>query len=609
MTELQQTPLNDTTLLEGIDTVAQAEEFYASWAILIIIALLCGTLLVSYFLQRRKITFIHESTVAIFMGMFVGVIIKLMNDPILKSNLSFKYTIFFNILLPPIILSSGYELDRKTFFKNFGLILTFAFVGTTISSMIIGGLIYLFTSIGINRINMSFVECLMLGSILSSTDPVTVLAIFSQLKVDPKLYAIIFGESMLNDSVAIVLFESLQHVANKELEGSLIWEGFGYFIISFLGSLMIGSISGFTISLMLKLTKLHTIPLIESSLVTLLAYGTYFFSNFLSMSGIVSLLFCSIILKHYGYSNMSKESQNTTTSLFKLLAQLSENFCFIYLGIALFTSPVENYSFLLVLCSLFSVCFARYCSTIPLSKVINKIQKMGGNTEEVISHEYQLMLFWAGLRGAVAFALAMEMESTNSSVMRSTILIVVVVTVIFFGGTTPVFIKHLGIQTGVDSTAPIVSTIRNSFDLYSDEHEEDEDSYGGSDNALLNNNPEIVVHHPGSNLNAKSPESNSSTILTARDSFELGTENWFNSIDDHILKPIFTHKKAPHYNVQDHLVESRASSSNGFRNGLNEGNSMNYVSESTLGQSSDFNDRSKNSPSFDSPSPKNDHLS
>lgn len=54
---------------------------------------------------------------------------------------------------------------------------------------------------------MSFVECLMFGSILSSTDPVTVLSIFSQLKVDPKLYSIIFGESMLNDSVAIVLFE------------------------------------------------------------------------------------------------------------------------------------------------------------------------------------------------------------------------------------------------------------------------------------------------------------------------------------------------------------------------------------------------------------------
>ena len=59
---------------------------------------------------------------------------------------------------------------------------------------------------GLHDMELSFLDCMVVGSILSSTDPVTILAIFHQMKVDPKLFAIIFGESILNDSVAIVLF-------------------------------------------------------------------------------------------------------------------------------------------------------------------------------------------------------------------------------------------------------------------------------------------------------------------------------------------------------------------------------------------------------------------
>lgn len=79
------------------------------------------------------------------------------------------------------------------------------------------------------------------------------------------------------------------------MEASLIWEGFCDFVGNFLGSVFIGLSSGLAIALALKFTKLHTIPLIETSLVTLLAYGSYFLSNALQMSG-KFLLFCLIFL-------------------------------------------------------------------------------------------------------------------------------------------------------------------------------------------------------------------------------------------------------------------------------------------------------------------------
>ena len=105
---------------------------------------------------------------------------------------------------------------------------------------------------------------------------------------------------------------------------------------------------GLAMALMLKHSQLRRFPQIETCLITLMAYGSYFFSNALRMSGIylwsirlnvgiVSLLFCGITLKHYAYHNMSRRTRLGTKYIFQVLAQMSENFIFIYLGLSLFT--------------------------------------------------------------------------------------------------------------------------------------------------------------------------------------------------------------------------------------------------------------------------------
>lgn len=116
------------------------------------------------------------------------------------------------------------------------------------------------------------------------------------------------------------------------------FHGTGIFLLTFCISMALGVMFGLGGSLMLKHSELGRFHEIESCLVTLLAYTSYFFSNALTMSGIVSLLFCGITLKHYAYHNMSPRTQRTTRYMFGILAQLSENFIFIYLGLSLFTS-------------------------------------------------------------------------------------------------------------------------------------------------------------------------------------------------------------------------------------------------------------------------------
>jgi solute carrier family 9 (sodium/hydrogen exchanger), member 6/7 len=101
------------------------DELYSSWALLILVVLLIATLWMSYYLQLKKIRAFHETVVSIFggnitsfcsvwlmAGMIVGLIIRVSPGMMIQNMVSFKYSVFFNFLLPPIILNSGYELHQ-----------------------------------------------------------------------------------------------------------------------------------------------------------------------------------------------------------------------------------------------------------------------------------------------------------------------------------------------------------------------------------------------------------------------------------------------------------------------------------------------------------------
>ncbi|EPE35409.1 hypothetical protein GLAREA_11108 [Glarea lozoyensis ATCC 20868] len=447
---------DDETDGEGPDT--SQREIFSSWALFIMIMLLITALFTSYMLQQKKIEAVHETVISIFAGMTVGLILRVSNGDSIQNLVSFDYQIFFNLLLPPIILASGYELHQANFFRNIGTILTFAFAGTFISAIVLGVLLWVYTRIPLDGLNMTFVEAISIGATLSATDPVTILAIFNTYKVDPKLYTIIFGESILNDAVAIVLFETAQRYKEGGAAGTLgfvsLLEGIGIFLAVFFGSLIIGVMIGIGTALMLKFTLVRRFPKIESCLIVLIAYASYFFSNGLHMSGIVTLLFCGITLKHYAYYNMSRRTQLTTKYLFQVLAQLSENFIFIYLGLSLFTETKLEFKPLFIIVTVVGICVARYAAVFPLSAAINwfiryRAKRRGKEVPDELPYSYQAMLFWAGLRGAVGVALAAGMTGPNSWALKATVLVVVVLTVIIFGGTTARMLEIMGIRTGV----------------------------------------------------------------------------------------------------------------------------------------------------------------
>lgn len=151
---------------------------------------------------------------------------------------------------------------------------------------------------------------------------------------------------------------------------------------------------------------------------------------------------------------MSRRTQLTTKYIFQVISQLSENFIFIYLGLALFTDNALQFQPPLIIVTICAVCAARWVAVFPLSRAINwfiryRARRRGVEVGDELPYNYQAMLFWAGLRGAVGVALAALLTGENSYALRATVLVVVVLTVIIFGGTTARMLEILGIRTGV----------------------------------------------------------------------------------------------------------------------------------------------------------------
>lgn len=114
---------------------AGQKEIYSSWALLILIVLLIMAFFMSYVLRSKKIQAVHETVISIFAGMVIGLILRLTQVNSVLDVVTFDYQFFFNLLLPPIILASGYELhqvcDRKEERKSQRAVLIFGYRATS----------------------------------------------------------------------------------------------------------------------------------------------------------------------------------------------------------------------------------------------------------------------------------------------------------------------------------------------------------------------------------------------------------------------------------------------------------------------------------------------
>lgn len=369
-----------------------------------------------------------DSVGSIGLGLIIGIgILTLFPEKDLSASLFFDPQTFFLLIIPPIMFDAGYSSNKQKFFNNIGSILMFAVVGTIIATLVFGLLIYAVCNF-FGLYEFTITESLLFGSLISAVDPVATIAIFEAAKVDTTLHMIVFGESVLNDAISIALFKTFAQFAENEenlVLGNIILQ----FLYLFFGSILVGVVIGIVSALIFKWFRLNEHPTLETAMFFLWSYIPFVLCEALEMSGILGLLFLGMIMAHYTHFSLSDESKITTHQTFRTFSFIAENFCFVYLGISIPLStrgivwPVILVSIILLLASRGVVVFL-------ISPICNYFRK------NKINIKHQILIWLSGMRGAVAFSLALSLPTNDPDVIISTTQYLILFTIVILGLTT-----------------------------------------------------------------------------------------------------------------------------------------------------------------------------
>ena len=185
-------------------------------AFLLMIAISSG-----HFLKKSGHKYLQEAGLTTLIGMVTGYGLKSLNiEDIMEHITEHFVNLFMFLLLPPIIFESGYNMDKKPFMRNIGTILMFSFVGTFIAIFFTSMMFYVTGFTGWSY-PFTIKDSFAFGSLISATDPVAVLAIFKEMDADENLYAIVFGESIFNDAIGIVMYQTVRDMGTDPSQSVL----------------------------------------------------------------------------------------------------------------------------------------------------------------------------------------------------------------------------------------------------------------------------------------------------------------------------------------------------------------------------------------------------
>ncbi|XP_050563880.1 sodium/hydrogen exchanger 3 isoform X4 [Spodoptera frugiperda] len=382
-----------------------------------------------------------ESCLLIFVGVLIGALLLSTHSvhvqPLTPDT-------FFLYMLPPIILDAGYFMPNRLFFDHLGTILLFAVVGTVFNTLTIGASLWACGQTGMFGCTTPLLDMLLFAALISAVDPVAVLAVFEEIHVDEVLYIVVFGESLLNDAVTVVLyhmFEAYTEMGPSRLEYTDFLAGLASFLVVAVGGTCIGVVWGFATGLVTRFT--HEVRVIEPIFIFVMAYLAYLNAEMFHMSGILAITFCGITMKNYVEANISHKSHTTIKYTMKMLSSSSETIIFMFLGVATVNNNHDWNTWFVLLTIVFCSIF-RIIGVYIFSAIANKFRLHKLNRVE------KFVMSYGGLRGAVAFALVLliDPEVVELQPMFVTTTIAVIYFTVFIQGITiKPLVKILNVKT------------------------------------------------------------------------------------------------------------------------------------------------------------------
>jgi monovalent cation:H+ antiporter, CPA1 family len=358
------------------------------------------------------------------------------------------------VFLPTLIFESAYNLDPRQLQKNLLPVLTLAVPGLVLSTGIIGTIVWAATP-------FSFPEALLLGSILSATDPVAVIALFRNLGVPMRLNILVEGESLFNDATAIVASRILVGVVagGYVLTPETAFGSAVDFLFVFVGGAVVGWLAAMVFGLILG--RVESDPYIEVSLTTVLAYLSFFLAeHFLHVSGVMATVAAGLTMGSWGRAKISGSVAGFIEHFWEFMAFMANALIFLMVGLRVDLGALIG--------SLDMLAWVVAAMLISRAVVIYTLVPLVGRLPRSMPVErtYQAVMYWGGLRGAIALAIVLSLKDLEQA---ETFVALVMGAVLFTLLVQGLSIETLVRKLGLDKP-PLVDQVAQAEGLLSAKH-------------------------------------------------------------------------------------------------------------------------------------------
>jgi CPA1 family monovalent cation:H+ antiporter len=392
-----------------------------------VISLLFVATIVAFFLRKSRFPY----TVAlVLVGLGIGYLAQSL--PVLEFLEDFRLSpeLVFYVFLPTLIFESAFHTNFKHFTQSMTPIVVLSTLGMLLSVGLIAAGTHYF-------LHIPWITSLIFGTLISATDPISVIAAFKKMGAPRRLSTIIEGESLFNDGTALVLFGILLE-GQTELIGSL--ESFAFVVA---GGLLTGLIMGYIFSKALDYVK--NSKEIEISITLILAHATFIIAEyFLGVSGILATVAAGIVIGNYGAYKISPNVKEIMRHFWDYSAFLANSLLFLMVGLIIFSTKDLIQPLLVPLMLVIAIVLvARMLMTYTVLPLMNLF-----TPKNKIPLSWMHVIQWSGLRGALAIALILTLPEGFPFYEELLIFTVGVIffTIIFNGLTIQPLLKFFGLH-------------------------------------------------------------------------------------------------------------------------------------------------------------------
>ncbi|CAE7593740.1 apnhaP [Symbiodinium microadriaticum] len=355
------------------------------------------------------------------------------------------------VFLPALVFESALSIDVRRLMDDIGPILFLAALGLLISAFTVGFVLHWSSG-------MAIIACLLLGAIVSATDPVAVVAIFKEVGAPKRLAILVEGESLFNDATAIVVFTILLGMLTSGADFGLA-SGIMTFLKVFIGGVLVGYVMARLACFLIA--RLHRLPLVAITLTITLAYLAFLIAeHYLHVSGVMAVVTAGLVIGSVGRTIISPHDFHGLHHTWEQIGFWANSIIFVLVGLAVphLLADADPGLFLLIGLLIVTATLVRSAIVYGLVPALSRL-----GLGQTVSRSYQTIMVWGGLRGAVSLALALAIVENTAIDGETRQFIAVLVTgfVLF-----TLFVQATSIQAvmgwlGLNTLSPADQAIRD----------------------------------------------------------------------------------------------------------------------------------------------------